>query len=59
MLFMLSDVLRCSQDALNHQLLTDVLYTFSDVFKMCSDVLRCSEMFKDIFRCSWMFLDVL
>ena len=51
MLFMLLDVLRCSQDALNHQLLTDVLYTFSDVFKMCSDVLRSSQMFSDDHRC--------
>ena len=39
---------------------------FSDVFKMCSDVLRCSKMFSDDHRyfwmfyiCSQMFLDVL
>ena len=27
------------------QLITDILQRFSDVFKMCSDVLRCSQMF--------------
>ena len=46
---MFSDALNCSQ----------LLYKHS---QMCSDVFRCSQMFKDVFRCfrcSEMFLDVL
>ena len=45
------------------QLITDILYRFSDVFKICSDVLRCSQMFSDDHRCFWIFsrysIDVL
>ena len=45
------------------QLITDILYRFSDVFKICSDVLRCSQMFSDDHKCFWIFsrysIDVL
>ena len=41
------------------QLITDILQRFSYVIKMCSDVLRCSQMFTDVFRCFQMFLDFL
>ena len=45
------------------QLITDILYRFSDVFKICSDVLRCSQMYSDDHRCFWIFsrysIDVL
>ena len=34
------------------QLLTDILQTFSDVFK-------CSKMFKDVFRCSQLLTNVI
>ena len=44
-------------------MITDILYRFSDVFKICSDVLRCSQMFSDDHRCFWIFsrysIDVL
>ena len=45
------------------QLITDILQRISDVFKMCSDVLRCSQMFSDYHRCFRLFfrysIDVL
>ena len=54
---MILDVCQCPQ------LITDILYRFSDAFKICSDVLRCSQMFSDDHRCFWIFsrysIDVL
>ena len=32
-----------------------ILHRFSDVFKICSDVLRSSQMFSDDHRCFWIF----
>ena len=40
------------------QLITDILYRFSDVFKICSDVLKCSQMFYDDHRCFQVITDV-
>ena len=51
---MISDVLRCFQMFSGcSQLLRDVLS--ADVFKICSNDLRCSKVFSDVHRCSWMF----
>jgi len=45
------------------QLIRDILLRFLDLFHMCSDVLRCSQMFSDDHRCFWIFsryfIDVL
>ena len=30
------------------EFLTDVLETFSDVLNMCTDVIKCSQMFLDV-----------
>ena len=33
------------------QLIKDSLYRFSEVFKICSDVFRCSQLFSDVLSC--------